>query len=302
VEVAFLAGAAKYAPDVRTILVDSRDDDARRGAWAAGDIFVSLADGIQETFGLTPVEAMAAGLPVVVTDWNGYRDTVRDEIDGFRIHTWAPGPGLSGEHNALRYELNNLNYDNYCWAAAASTSVDLSQLIDRLTTLVEQPDLRRRMGLAGQARARGTFDWAHIYRQYQALWSEMNARRLSTAENPQEMAWAAATPRLPLSGLDPFHVFGHYPTNLIGAETMVSLAPGATLDVYRDRLSDGLFASVGARELLITLMWPRLEAGPAPVAALARDARLSVSWAQSVIGTLAKMGLVELQAAGPVPG
>ena len=28
---------------------------------------------------------MAAGLPVVVSDWDGYRDTVRDGVDGFRI-------------------------------------------------------------------------------------------------------------------------------------------------------------------------------------------------------------------------
>ena len=30
---------------------------------------------------------MAAGLPVVVTDWNGYKDTVRDKKDGYRIKT-----------------------------------------------------------------------------------------------------------------------------------------------------------------------------------------------------------------------
>ena len=28
---------------------------------------------------------MAAGLPVVVTDWNGYRDTVGNNLDGFTI-------------------------------------------------------------------------------------------------------------------------------------------------------------------------------------------------------------------------
>ena len=41
---------------------------------------MSLADNIQETFGLTPVEAMAAGLPCVMSDWDGYRDTVRDGV------------------------------------------------------------------------------------------------------------------------------------------------------------------------------------------------------------------------------
>ncbi len=41
--------------------------------WQAADIFTSLSDNIQETFGLTPIEAMAAGLPSVVTDWDGYQ-------------------------------------------------------------------------------------------------------------------------------------------------------------------------------------------------------------------------------------
>lgn len=35
--------------------------------YAAADVFVSLADNVQETFGLTIIEAMAAGLPVVAS-------------------------------------------------------------------------------------------------------------------------------------------------------------------------------------------------------------------------------------------
>jgi len=301
-EATYMAGASKYAPDVRTIVVNSRDDDARRGAWAAGDFFVSLADGIQETFGLTPIEAMAAGLPAVVTDWNGYRDTVRDGVDGFRIKTWAPEPGLSGERYALRYELGAMTYDSYCWAAAAATSLDLAELADRLTALVEQPDLRRRMGLAAQARAREVYDWAIVYRQYQALWTEQNARRRAAMQNPQTLAWVNQAPRTPPSRLDPFHAFGHYPTGTIDAATMVSLVPGVTLDQYRGRAADSFFGNVGAPEPLVTLMWPRLEAGPAAVAALAQDAKLSPSWAETVIAAMAKMGLVRLDLAPPAAG
>ena len=51
---------------------------------------MSLVDNPQETFGLAVAEAMAAGVPLVVSDWNGYRDLVRDGIDGFRVPTsWA---------------------------------------------------------------------------------------------------------------------------------------------------------------------------------------------------------------------
>ena len=40
-------------------------------------------DNAQETFGLAVAEAMAAGLPLVASDWSGYRDLVRDGIDGY---------------------------------------------------------------------------------------------------------------------------------------------------------------------------------------------------------------------------
>ena len=48
-------------------------------------MFCSLPDSVEETFGIVPIEAMAAGLPVVVSDWDGYKDTVRDNVDGFEF-------------------------------------------------------------------------------------------------------------------------------------------------------------------------------------------------------------------------
>ena len=62
-------------------------EEIKQQALAAADIAVSLVDNPQETFGLAVAEAMAAGVPLVVSDWNGYRDLVRDGIDGFRVAT-----------------------------------------------------------------------------------------------------------------------------------------------------------------------------------------------------------------------
>ncbi len=42
----------------------------------AADCFVAVSDNPQETFGLSVVEAMAAGLPVIASDLDGYKDTV----------------------------------------------------------------------------------------------------------------------------------------------------------------------------------------------------------------------------------
>ncbi|HET6970825.1 MAG TPA: glycosyltransferase, partial [Phenylobacterium sp.] len=139
---AFTSGAAAFAPDVNVRFVEGRDPILKGHAWAAADMFVSLSDNIQETFGLTPIEAMAAGLPVVVTDWNGYRDTVRPGLDGYRIKTWAPGPGM-GAPLVRGYDNGTLSYDQYCWYAATTTSMDLEELTGALVDLVEKPELRR---------------------------------------------------------------------------------------------------------------------------------------------------------------
>lgn len=77
-----------YWYDIR--LIDGHSDQLTTLAWSAADLFVSVADSHQETFELTPVEAMARGLPVVATDWNGYCDTVIHGTTGCLILTTQP--------------------------------------------------------------------------------------------------------------------------------------------------------------------------------------------------------------------
>lgn len=84
IESEFVGGAREFCPSVKAVFLDGRKPEIRRDVWFAADIFVSLPDNIQETFGITPIEAMAAGLPAVVTDWDGYRDTVEEGITGYR--------------------------------------------------------------------------------------------------------------------------------------------------------------------------------------------------------------------------
>jgi len=218
-EAAFHEPVRALCPSVGYRHLDGRPADVRFSIWSVADLFISFSDNIQETFGLTPVEAMAAGLPCVVTDWNGYRDTVRHGEDGFRITTYGPPPG-EGRDLAYAFHANVLNYNNYVGATAQFTAIDLAQAAEAIAALAEDPGLRRRMGAAGQSHAREVFDWSAVIPQYQALWAEQNARRLAAPPAPQR-------PDNPFRP-DPFRLFEGYPSHRLGLDWRVSAAPGLT--------------------------------------------------------------------------
>lgn len=225
-----------FCPSVHYRAVDGRPKDTRYSIWSAADFFISFSDNVQETFGLTPIEAMAAGLPSVVTDWNGYRDTIRHGVDGFRIDTYAPRPGL-GRDLAYAYANQWVPYEKYLAAAAQMTAIDLRGATRAVTALVTNPDLRARMGAAAAQRAQEIFDWANIVPQYQALWAELAAIRISANSPP---GLPTGDPRR----LDPFTLFASYPTDVLTPQTRLCVLPQLDWLVARERLQQPL-GSVG---------------------------------------------------------
>src|SRR3712207_4103619 len=116
--------AAALCPEVRLHVLDGRDETVRREIWSAADFFAALVDNIQETFGLAPVEAMAAELPVVATDWDGFRDTVRHGVDGFLVPTLMAPPGEGREASRLA-ATGYIAYGAWLTLAARQTAVDI---------------------------------------------------------------------------------------------------------------------------------------------------------------------------------
>ena len=219
-ERAYRDAAQRFAPSVRHIFLDGRTPEVRSAVWQVADIFLSLSDNIQETFGLTPIEAMAAGLPAVVSDWNGYRDTVRDGVDGIRVPTAMPGPGL-GEHLAHANAAGTVSYRRYCGVTSQSTSVDLETCIDALEGLIENADLRRRLGEAGRKRAVEVFDWRVIVGRYQDLFEELAGIR---ARAPTIAPRASDRPAFALRA-DPLEAFKEYPTETLDRRSLIAPGP-----------------------------------------------------------------------------
>lgn len=211
----FVTAAKTFAPSVNTIFIDGRKKEVRETIWFAADVFTSLSDNIQETFGLTPIEAMAAGLPVVCSDWDGYRETVRHGVDGFLIPTWMQAPG-GAKDLAYLNATGQIDYDHYIGCQSQFAAVDVNETAGAFIMLIETSVQRKKMGSAAKERAKTTFDWKTIIKTYEDLFVELNQIR--------EVALAHASFKKdcphPLRQ-DPTVLFQSYPTFALTPRTVV---------------------------------------------------------------------------------
>jgi glycosyltransferase involved in cell wall biosynthesis len=243
-EQAFREGAKLHCPSVKAVFLDGRLPEVRQQIWSAADVFISLADNIQETFGLTPIEAMAAGLPVVVSDWNGYRESVRHEVDGFRVPTTLPPQG-TGADLAYDYFSDRTPYGSYVGESSILIAVDVAACATYLERLFESPELRRQLGANGRQRARSQYDWRVVVAAYEELWLDLARRRASEAMCAPVRESNSPHPIQD----DPFRAFAHYATRSLSPQMRLRLGQmaGAT---ERDRLFALWFDRVGGQRRL----------------------------------------------------
>jgi glycosyltransferase involved in cell wall biosynthesis len=187
--------------------------DDKRDLYRAADVFISPSDNLQETFGLTLIEALAAGLPVIAADWNGYRDLIVHGESGFLVPTgWTD---LGSRFDALYLCGNAID-----GVLPGATAVDVGQLMVCIERLAQNPARRRSMGARGRREFETRFHWPVVIRAYEALWDELKAH----ARRDTGAAVAAAKS---IRG-DVRHTFGHYPSAQISDTCEVVLGPAAT--------------------------------------------------------------------------
>ena len=222
--------AAVICGNAAVRFVENDDPNFPDALWAGADIFVSLVDNVQESFGLTPIEAMAAGLPAVVSDWDGYRDTVRSGEDGFLIPTVAPDAG-AGLEPARRYLAGEDVYGEYLAGVSQSVAVDIDATAEAIGRLADDAALRKRMGAAGRRRAQDMFDWRAVVPAYDKLWRELAERRERDAVSEPAAAHAITGP----AEMDPYRVFRGFPSFRLMPDDTIVLTDRAAA-VLADRL------------------------------------------------------------------
>lgn len=219
---AYIDAARTFAPGVAVSVVDGMDPMQRFAVWHAADVFTSLADSIQETFGLVVIEAMASGLPVVASDWDGYRDLVVDGETGFLVPTQMVH-GATGNATA-RLLLNGVDYDGFLAECNQTAIVDPAETAAAYARLLSDEDLRRRMGAAGRQRALERFTWASVIRAYEALWLDQDRER---RQHVRRQAPASRESLGPPCYPAPEVAFAGYPTRLLREDAQLEASLGA---------------------------------------------------------------------------
>jgi starch synthase len=154
------------------------EEPVKLQALAAADLACSLVDNAQETFGLAVAEAMAAGLPVVASDWDGYRDLVRDGIDGFLVPSrWAASAEQLSVTLGWQQFTGLQPFPAIAGALAQLVQLDLGQAEAAVLGLLRDPALTAAMGRAAQGHALACFDSDPVMAQYEQLFAQLAERR-----------------------------------------------------------------------------------------------------------------------------
>ncbi len=170
----------------RVRIIDNLDEDKKADVLAAADLFVSLARNPQESFGIALLEAQAAGLPIVASDWNGYPEVLPPCYHDRMVPTVAS--------RACARTLN--------WRRLSdATAIDFTALVGLLRRFLEDPVLREEVARDGREHA-GRFTWRATAERLVAVWEELDARhRAGPAERASalradHLTWRGAAQRL----------------------------------------------------------------------------------------------------------
>ena len=201
-----LAQLRSLCPSVRFLRLGGSEavpEAVKYQALAAADVAISLVDNCQETFGLSLVEAMAAGLPMLVSDWDGYRSLVRHGVDGFLVPSrWLAHAELASEGLAWAQEIGLQSYPGIAGALAQLVALDTTAAEAMLLSLIQDPTMAQAMGRQGRQQMQKCCEVQQVMGRYDALFADLSERRAKARKEGHP-------PAAPI-GLNPVRLFRHY--------------------------------------------------------------------------------------------
>ena len=266
------------------------DEIAKWQVLAAADVFTSPADNLQETFGLSLLEAMMAELPLVVTDWNGYRDLVRDGVNGFLVPTLdILSDSSSADELDLAYADGRLNYDQMIGLRSLGVIVDHRAYVQAFGALLRDPLQRSAMAASALEVLQQKFSPAAVTSAYRCLWNDLAECRRSASDT-----WRSVDA---LPALLPSYqrLFAHYPTAGFACSEAGSFVLNCAIEEARE-----LLCSAMNQQQLQRLMGGRLDlvlqvlnSSPELSERTLIELGLSVGQSRKALAALCKLGLLD---------
>jgi glycosyltransferase involved in cell wall biosynthesis len=186
-------------------------DETKALLMQSADIFTSPTDCVTESFGITVIEAMASGVPQVLPDWDGYRDTVSHGETGFLAPTrWAS----CCEDLEQTGSICGLIFDQF--ALGQSVAVDMHEMERYLHLLINDESLRQRMAEQSRKRAFELYSFKPVATQYDELWADLEkVAQLNTSKSEPAKCTRALY----------YHFFGHYASKVLSDDTSFEITP-----------------------------------------------------------------------------
>ena len=188
--------------------------EVKKDLLASADVFLSLSDNTQETFGLSLLEAQAHSIPVVASRFDGYKDLVRDGVDGYLIDTFGCTPDPINEF----YEI--LDPDVAQLYEAQKVAVDVNQFTERLLLLIHESSLRASMGQEGRKKVANEFVFSRIIHRYEQRWDELYREAQLTGLPPAMENHYRVNQSM---------LFGHYVSHSLSPQDQVVARPSQTV-------------------------------------------------------------------------
>lgn len=262
------------------------DDPEKNLLYDAADVYFSISDNNQETFGLSVVEAMAHRLPCVVTDFNGYRERIIHGEEGYRIRTI----GMKKNHT-LKDISEVMNFNSVQLMNAQGVTLDLEALEDAFISLITSSEKRQALGTAARKRAE-EYSWPVIIRAYESHWETLfqNSREQKPAPvmtNPFEINYGK--------------IFEHYTTEHLLPDSALEITKEGSDIIAGTAAIPGKYADMHSIlvEEFIILVLKMLKERPASLSVLIRSvSKNQVSIEQSLLEVhllwMAKYGLIRI--------
>jgi len=184
----------------KVLIYQSPAEGLKKGLFRAADFFISVADNPQETFGLSLLEGMSAGLPLLVSDYNGYKELCSPDV-GVRIPTsWVKTSSMSELSPIL--DTGRLHRQ-----LAQSLALDNATLRKELFSLFTDSERCDRLGKAARQRFLSLYHSPVVIARLEEIWDHLKRDyvRAEKTENIMEM--------------DYFGAFSHYPTQWLVPST-----------------------------------------------------------------------------------